>query len=44
MANDFSNSQNPKPTSEDNKPKKQQNQATIPDKIQAKGAVSVPRS
>jgi len=31
--NDFSNSQNPKPTSKDNKPiKEKQNQATIPDR------------
>ena len=44
MANDFSNSQNPKPTSEDDKPRKQQNQTTIPDKNIKPKHASVPRS
>ena len=43
MAYDFSNSQNPKPTSKENKPRKQQNQAKIPHKnIKPKRAL-VPR-
>ena len=43
MAYDFSNSQNPKPTSKENKPRKQQNQAKIPHRnIKPKRAL-VPR-
>ena len=44
MTNNFSNSQNPKPTSKDNKPKKQQNQATIPNRNIKPKCAPVPRS
>ena len=44
MANNFSNSQNPKPTSEDNKPRKQQNQATIANENIKPKCAPVPRS
>ena len=44
MANDFSNSQNSKPTFEDNKPRKQKNQATIPSENIKPQRALVPRS